>query len=119
MSKEIYITETNCITPLGFDVESNIEAILRGDTGIQQQYNVSLMPNPFYAAIISEEKLNSAFEKISSETKYTRLEKMMILALNPIIKNSNIEVNSKVAFILSTTKGYVTALRNESVESLN
>jgi 3-oxoacyl-[acyl-carrier-protein] synthase-1 len=119
MSKKIYITQTNCITPLGFDVASNIEAILRGDSGIQLHNDVSLMPNPFYAAIISDEKINSAFEKISSKTKYSRLEKMMILALEPIIKNSEVEFNSKTAFILSTTKGNVTALKNNSEESFN
>ncbi|MNK36750.1 3-oxoacyl-[acyl-carrier-protein] synthase 2 [compost metagenome] len=119
MLREIYITETNCITPLGFDVESNISAILRGDSGIQLHNDVSLMPNPFYASIISDEKINSAFSKISTDTKYSRLEKMMILALEPIIKNSNVELNSKTAFILSTTKGNVTALANDSEESFN
>ncbi|WP_166921480.1 beta-ketoacyl-[acyl-carrier-protein] synthase family protein [Flavobacterium poyangense] len=117
MLKEIYITETNCITPLGFDVESNIDAILRGDTGIQLHNDVSLMPNAFYASIINNEKINTAFAKISSETHYSRLEKMMILALEPIIKNSGVELNSKAAFILSTTKGNITALENNTAES--
>jgi 3-oxoacyl-[acyl-carrier-protein] synthase-1 len=119
MLREVYITETNCITPLGFDVESNIEAILRGESGIQLHEDTSLMPIPFYAAIISDEKINSAFAKISTDTKYSRLEKMMILALEPIIKNSEVELNSKTAFILSTTKGNVTALKNDSEESFN
>ncbi|OXB24091.1 beta-ketoacyl synthase [Flavobacterium tructae] len=119
MLREIYITQTNCITPLGFDVESNVEAILRGDSGIQLQNDISLMPHSFYASIISDEKLNSAFAKISTETKYSRLEKMMILALEPIIKNSGVELNSKAAFILSTTKGNVTALKNDSADSFN
>ena len=119
MSKEVYITQTNCITPLGFDVQSNIEAIVRGDSGIQLHEDISLMPNAFYASIINDEKINNAFIKISADTKYTRLEKMMILALEPIIKNSGIELNSKTAFILSTTKGNVTALKNDSEESFN
>lgn len=119
MLKEIYITQTNCITPLGFDVESNVEAILRGDSGIQLHNDISLMPNPFYASIISDEKISSAFSKISTETKYSRLEKMMILALEPIIKSSGIELNSKTAFILSTTKGNVTALKDNSGDSFN
>ncbi|KRD62943.1 beta-ketoacyl synthase [Flavobacterium sp. Root935] len=119
MLREIYITETNCITPLGFDVESNIEAILRGDSGIQLHNDISLMPNSFYASIISDEKINSAFSKISTETQYSRLEKMMILALDPIIKNAGVEFNSKTAFILSTTKGNVTALKENSEASFN
>ncbi|MDP5198470.1 beta-ketoacyl synthase N-terminal-like domain-containing protein [Flavobacterium sp. DG2-3] len=119
MRKEIYITETNCITPLGFDVESNVEAILRGDSGIQLHNDISLMPNSFYASIISDENINNAFAEVSSETKYSRLEKLMILALEPIIKNSGVELNSKTGFILSTTKGNVTALKDNSAESFN
>jgi 3-oxoacyl-[acyl-carrier-protein] synthase-1 len=117
MIREVYINETNCITPLGFDVPSNVEAILRGDSGIQLHQDISLMPNPFYASVLADEKINSAFEKISTETKYSRLEKMMILALEPIIKNSGVELNSKTAFILSTTKGNVTALKENSEAS--
>ncbi|GGF25962.1 beta-ketoacyl synthase N-terminal-like domain-containing protein [Flavobacterium limi] len=119
MTKEIYITQTNCITPLGFDVASNIEAILRGDSGIQLHNDISLMPNSFYASIISDEDINNAFAEVSSETKYSRLEKMMILALEPIIKNSGVKLNLKTAFILSTTKGNVTALKDHSEESFN
>ncbi|CAA9199774.1 3-oxoacyl-[acyl-carrier-protein] synthase 2 [Flavobacterium bizetiae] len=119
MIREVYITETNCITPLGFDVQSNVEAILHGDSGIQLHEDASLMPIPFYASIINDEKINSAFAKISAQTKYTRLEKMMILALEPIIKKSGIGFNSKTAFILSTTKGNVTALKENSEESFN
>ncbi|WP_291286422.1 beta-ketoacyl synthase N-terminal-like domain-containing protein [Flavobacterium sp.] len=117
MLKEIYITQTNCITPLGFDVKSNVEAILRGDSGIQLNNDISLMPVPFYGSVIHDEKINSAFAKISRETKYSRLEKMMILALEPIIKNAAVPLDSKTAFILSTTKGNVTALKENSEES--
>jgi 3-oxoacyl-[acyl-carrier-protein] synthase-1 len=117
MLKEVYITQTNCITPLGFDTETNIEAIVRGTSGIELHDNTSLMPMPFYASLIPIEKINSAFEKISTALHYTRLEKMMILALEPMIKKSGIELNSKTAFILSTTKGNVTALKNNSEES--
>jgi len=117
MIREVYINQTNCITPLGFDVASNIEAILRGDSGIQLHQDIAAMPSPFYASVIADEKINSAFEKISTDTKCSRLEKMMILALEPIIKNSGLDLNSKTAFILSTTKGNVTALKDASETS--
>ncbi|MEN2398424.1 beta-ketoacyl synthase N-terminal-like domain-containing protein [Flavobacterium sp. MC2016-06] len=115
--KEVYITATNCITPLGFDVESNIDAIVNGKTGIQKHEDSSLMPMPFYASILNNEKLNSEFEKISADKKYSRLEKMMILALEPIIKNSGVQLSSKTGFILSTTKGNITALQDNSETS--
>ncbi len=117
MTRAAYITQTNCITPLGFDVPSNIDAIVHGQSGIQLHENLSLMPIPFYASIINDDELNTAFAKVSSKTNYSRLEKMMLLALEPIIKNSKIDLDSKTAFILSTTKGNVTALKNDSPEN--
>ena len=31
--KDVYITLTNCVTPLGMDVPSNIEAVANGTPG--------------------------------------------------------------------------------------
>lgn len=117
MTRAVYITQTNCITPLGFNVPSNIKAILNGESGILLHEDLSLMPIPFYASIINDDELNTTFAKVNSKTNYSRLEKMMLLALEPIIKNSKIDLDSKTAFILSTTKGNVTALKNGSPEN--
>lgn len=112
MLKEVYITETNCITPIGFDVATNIKNISEGISGIQLQQDSEMMKAPFYASKINEEKLNLAFAEISKGEHFSRLEKMMILALDPIVKNSKLDLNKKHAFILSTTKGNVTALKD-------
>jgi len=118
MIKEVFITETNCITPIGFDVAANIKNIVNGVSGIQLHQNESLMKAPFYASIIDSEQLDKAFAKITSADNYTKLEKMMILALHPIIANSKLDLNTKTAFVLSTTKGNITALENPSEENI-
>jgi 3-oxoacyl-[acyl-carrier-protein] synthase I len=41
----------------------------------------------------------------------------MILALNPIVTNSKLNLNQKVGFILSTTKGNISALENDTDDS--
>lgn len=112
MNKNVYITETNCITPLGFDVESNWNAMLNGQTGIQSFQNDLLYGIPYHASVIDTNKINTSFEKIEQNANFTRLEKMMILALQPMISKHTI--TSKTAFILSTTKGNITALENEN-----
>jgi 3-oxoacyl-[acyl-carrier-protein] synthase-1 len=114
MIREVYITETNCITPIGFDVAANINNIGNEVSGIQLHQNTSLMSTPFYASIIKDEDLNSAFAKVTLSENYTRLEKMMILALNPIVKKAELILNEKTAFILSTTKGNITALEKNT-----
>lgn len=115
MTKQAYITKTNCITPLGFDVASNIQNISAGISGIQLHQNNNLQGKKYYAATISDEKINEAFSKISDSKTYSRLEKMMILALIPIVDETSL--NSRTGFILSTTKGNITALKNPTDEN--
>lgn len=115
MLKEVFINHTNCLTPIGFDVATNIKKIIGGVSGIQLHQNTKLMKTPFYASIINDEEINSAFAKITSAQNYTRLEKMMILALEPIIKKSKITLDETTGFILSTTKGNITALESSSL----
>lgn len=117
MIREVYITETNCITPIGFDVSSNIKNIEEGVSGIQLHQNTSLMNVPFYATIIKDEDLDLAFAKVTLSKNYTRLEKMMILALDPIVKNAGLILNGRTGFILSTTKGNITALEKNNENS--
>lgn len=117
MIKEVFITETNCITPIGFDVATNVKNINASVSGIQLHQNLSLMKAPFYASIINDMDLDTALAKISPADNYTKLEKMMILALHPIVEKSKIDFNSKTGFILSTTKGNITALKNKSDEN--
>ena len=112
MNRPVYISETNCITPLGFDVAINIKNIENGVSGIKKKLNRSLMEKPFYTASIDENDLEIAFTKIESDSNFTKLEKMMILALHPMFKNH--KVNSRTALIVSTTKGNITALEKNS-----
>ena len=108
MSKECYIIQTNCVTPLGFDVNSNFESVYTGYSGIQFHQNSSLLVSPFYASIIHTDELDLAFAAIESNSDFSRLEKMMILALHPLLEKQ--KITDKTAFILSTTKGNITAL---------
>lgn len=110
MSKKVYIAATNCITPLGFGVASNVENISRTISGIKKHQNPSLLRQPFYAAMVDDGQLDAEFSKITSDKNYTKLEKMMILALYPIVKKDS--ATARTAFILSTTKGNITALED-------
>ncbi len=118
MARPVYIAATNVITPIGMDVVSNILNIENGVSGIQRHENKALMATPFYAATVDENQLNTAFAKISSDQNYTKLEKMLLLALHPVIEKSKIELDDRVAFMLSTTKGNITALEKISESAI-
>lgn len=113
MPRETYITATNCITPLGFDVETNIQNIEEGISGILEHNDKKFSQNTFLGAIINDSDLEKEFEKISNVEGFTRLEKMLLLALKPIIKKNPTE---KTALILSTTKGNISELNTSSEE---
>lgn len=113
MPRETYITATNCITPLGFDVETNIQNIEKGISGILEHKNEKFSKNTFLGAIVNDSELEIAFKKISEVKGFTKLEKMLILALKPIIQKNPSE---KTALLLSTTKGNISELNTSSEE---
>ncbi|GGG47664.1 beta-ketoacyl synthase N-terminal-like domain-containing protein [Epilithonimonas arachidiradicis] len=110
MRKEIYITDYNCVTPLGFDVSSNWNALLEGKSGVAL-HKIIENQEPFYASMVDSEKLNEEFNKNFDNQNFTRLEKMFLLSLKPLIEKH--QISDETAFILSTTKGNISLLKNQ------
>ena len=114
MMKEIYITDYNCVTPLGFDVESNWKALLDGKSGVTL-HQVSDNLEAFFVSKIDSEKLEIEFNKLFNSAQndnFTRLEKMFLLSLKPLIERH--QISDETAFILSTTKGNISLLKNQT-----
>lgn len=114
--KEIYITDYNCITPLGFDVQSNWKALLEGKSGVAL-HKVIDNQDAFFVSKIDDEKLEEEFNKLfnpaqSDNEDFTRLEKMFLLSLNPLVERHSI--SDETGFILSTTKGNISVLKNQT-----
>ncbi|KIC62329.1 beta-ketoacyl synthase N-terminal-like domain-containing protein [Chryseobacterium taiwanense] len=116
MKKEIYITDYNCVTPLGFDVSSNWNALLEGKSGVAL-HKIIENQEPFYASMIDSEKLENEFNRFfdgaqNDNSTFTRLEKMFLLSLKPLVEKH--PVSDETAFILSTTKGNISSLKNQT-----
>lgn len=111
MRKEVYITDYNCVTPLGFDVSSNWNALLDGKSGVAL-HKIIENQEPFYASMIDSEKLEEEFQKNFDNQDLTRLEKMFLLSLKPLVARHSI--SDETAFILSTTKGNISLLKNQT-----
>ncbi|WP_336716051.1 beta-ketoacyl synthase N-terminal-like domain-containing protein [Chryseobacterium mucoviscidosis] len=123
MKKEVYITDYNCVTPLGFDVSSNWNALVEGKSGVGL-HKIIENQEPFYASMIDSEKLDEEFNRFFNSAQkseiqclgndnmsFTRLEKMFLLSLKPLVERHSI--SKETAFILSTTKGNISLLKNE------
>lgn len=116
MKKEIYITDYNCVTPLGFNTESNWNALLEGKSGVAL-HKITDSQDACYAAMIDSDQLNEEFGRIFGDAQnnndnFTRLEKMLLLSLHPLVKKHILSEDT--AFILSTTKGNISLLKNQS-----
>lgn len=112
--KEIYITDYNCVTPLGFDVESNWHSLLEGKSGVAL-HKVIDNHEGFFVSKIDSEKLEIEFKRFfdsAQSDNFTRLEKMFLLSLKPLVERHNI--TEETAFILSTTKGDISLLKNKT-----
>lgn len=112
MRQHVYITDYNCVTPLGFDVDANWNALLKGQSGVAK-HKIIEDQDAFYASVINSEKLDKVFYEHFSNKDLTRLEKMFVLSLQPLIEKHSI--TDETAFILSTTKGNISLLKNQPV----
>ncbi|AZA78301.1 beta-ketoacyl synthase [Chryseobacterium sp. G0186] len=111
MKKEVYITDYNCVTPLGFTADSNWNAVLAGKSGVAL-HKIIENQDAFYASMIDSEKLDKEFSENFDSQEFTRLEKMLLLSLKPLIEKHTI--TEETAFILSTTKGNISLLKNQT-----
>lgn len=109
--KKMYLLDDAIISPLGFSVSENLSAIRRKVSGLEFHENERFESSGFYAGIIENEILNQHFSKIGSPDTFTKLERMMLLAVEEILsKNPDLD-RSKTSLIISTTKGNIDLLQ--------
>ena len=64
---------------------------------------------------IDRDKVDKAFSKSGDIKLYTALEKMMLLSIDLILKESNLEITEKTGLIIATTKGNIDVLSPKSI----
>lgn len=107
-----YIAGDNIISPLGWDTESNMQAVRGGESGISSQMHFPGVPEEVAVAAIRREALNNAFGKLSPNgSSYTPFEQVAILSAADAIQRAGIDASApETLFILSTTKGNIELL---------
>ncbi len=109
-----YLSYNNIISLLGFDSETVVDAIENGQSGVKIIDDKSLFHHPICASIIDNKQLDKASNNLKLNDNYTRLERMMIVSLDEVIKKSKIDLTEKVGLIISTTKGNIDVLEANS-----
>ncbi|AXT53880.1 beta-ketoacyl synthase [Aquimarina sp. BL5] len=114
--KKVYLVADNIISPLGFSTEENIENLRLNQTGIKKVDDDYIWSEPFFGAVINNDKLSTAWKIVSNDSGYTKLEKMMLLSVSKLLsENSSLDIN-KCGVVISTTKGNINNLRGHSDE---
>ena len=111
---EVYVSYNNIVSTFGFDTEAALQQIKNGVSGLQLINDDQLLPNPFYTSLVSPENLQVEFKKLKAQDDYTRLEQMMLISLNKVIRASKVKLTNKVGLIISTTKGNIDALQESN-----
>ena len=107
-----FIHDTNIISPLGFSTSDNFQKILSGKSAIEKVF-INDKIGSVYAGKINDELFNNHFQSINADFKGSRIEKLLITALSPIVEKNPIKDDS--VLILSTTKGNIAALANNDL----
>ncbi len=110
--REVYITNHHVISSLGFDSASNFKNLLEGKSGIVKYKREN--GDSYYSSQVDKSKVDKEFLKIGDKEKYTVLEKMMILSINHVLKESNLKITNKTGLIIASTKGNIDALSPNS-----
>ncbi len=111
---KIFLSYNNILSNLGSNSESVVENILKGTTGVHKINDPSLLPEIFSASLIPTENLKKKFARIADPEVFTKLEQMMILSLTDILDASEIILDQEVGLIISTTKGNIDVLGQDS-----
>ncbi len=114
----VYFVSENIISSLGFTIQENFNSLLKGEIGIRSINDSSYYPEPFPASMINKQRLEKEFQKLaakySSNSNFTKLEKMLLLSVNDTLSKTEIDIAShRTAIVLSTTKGNIDLLEKE------
>lgn len=113
--KTVFAAQGNIISSLGFTAAENFSAMEQGRSGIEKFSKPEFLPFPFYASLLSDKKLNIAFSSLSANSSFTRLEKIFILSIADVFKQSGLNPEDEnTLLIISTTKGNINLLEHEN-----
>lgn len=112
---QAYIISDNIISPLGSTTADNFEKVSQMVSGISLINSGLYSPVSIYASAISDHNISASL----ASDKYTRFEKLCIDSITDALAGSGINgAEADTVFILSTTKGNIELIQNNSNENV-
>lgn len=114
----IFVSQGNCVSPAGATIEENLVSIENKHSAISMIDDASIYHEPFYAAMINQDTLNTWCANHQIPASFTKFEQLILLALAPEIKKYSPYFKEQCAFILSSTKGNIDDLNPQNSDYL-
>lgn len=107
LNYQMYFHHYNIVTPLGLDLATTAHLVLREQSGIARYPIYGQLTNVCLSKI-GDGALEGKYQQLVGLEGFSRLEKMLLLAVAPILRY--IKITPRTALILSTTKGNISVL---------
>lgn len=107
--KPVYLHGDHILSPLGDGSQVNFAQLLEGHSGVHVHDRPDLHTRPICASLINDAEISGPAEPPED---YTRLERLLIHAVQALVSRFDIPMDHKTAVILSTTKGNIGLLRH-------
>ncbi|MEO6490823.1 MAG: beta-ketoacyl synthase N-terminal-like domain-containing protein [Ferruginibacter sp.] len=105
--RDVYISADNILSPLGSDSAENFGKLTNNLSGIKQHGNGAISATPFYASLFEND-----FKILPG---YTKFEQLLIGSIQDALAKSAVDKSDKkTILIISSTKGNISLLENES-----
>lgn len=106
------------ISPLGFSTSENYKKVINGQSALKA-HQFESEGDQYWAGVIADQKVDNAFAQLGNPSKYSKLEKMSILAIDQAVKKSNIDLSdSATQLIYCTTKGNIDLLDTSKLKDI-
>ncbi|MBV4356174.1 beta-ketoacyl-[acyl-carrier-protein] synthase family protein [Pinibacter aurantiacus] len=113
---KVFVVADNIFSPLGSTTAENFSELLKGNSGVRRHSRTEIFSEPFFAAIFSEEKNKELNAGIQNANAYTKFERLLIQSIKNALSLCEVDIQSaSTAIIISTTKGNISLLENETV----
>lgn len=113
---KVYVSSGNCVSPLGFTLKEHVQALEDGRMAIAEIRDNRYSDTAFYGAVTDPAKVDAAFGELDYPGKFTKLEKMLLLAAHPVLSTVANKYGSRSGLIISTTKGNIEQLGDREEE---
>ncbi len=110
----IFLSHNNIVSAYGFHTQAATAKVENEVSSLQLIEDKHILPHPFYASRIDQNRLLEEYHKLSPKEAHTRLEQMLIVSLSDTLSKANIELNERVGLIISTTKGNIDVLEERN-----